>query len=148
MDEKLRRFHRAKKLAVVHWMERKIPRTLPASGAAMPARAPQELIRLVVIIAFFAISFILRAAKARSNKPAPAPPARPTPLDAVREAMRKASEQARTGQSAPNPTEPPQLLESLPQPPAITPESSIVPSLLLLALLVCLGLMAYRYFAG
>lgn len=40
------------------------------------------------------------------------------------------------------------MSEQLRQPPTIEPESSMVPSLLLLALVVCLCAMAYRYWAG
>ena len=117
----------------------------------MPARAPSsELIRVVVIIAFFLLSIIMNARKkARATKQAPGPSAG-TPLDSIREALRQAAEQARARRG-----EPPTGAEPLPlpqsfsqsQPPTIQPESSMIPTLLLLALLVCICLMAYRFFA-
>jgi len=117
----------------------------------MPARAPSsELIRVVVIIAFFLLSIIMNARKkARATKPAPGQSGG-TPLDSIREAMRQASEQARARRGQP-PTgaEPLPLPQSFSQtqPPTIQPESSMIPTLLLLSLLVCIALMAYRFFA-
>lgn len=118
----------------------------------MQGRPPNsELIRVVIIVIFVAISVILRAAK----KPTPVPPPRgaaaprPNPLDSLREAMRQASDQARAGRpQSPFQSEPPQVRDSFPQPPAIKPESPILPSVLLFALFICLCYMAYRYFAG
>ncbi len=134
-----------------HWMESPIPRTLPASGVAMFASAPNsEVIRVVVIAAFAVITLVLRAIK----KPTPTPPPRGTgvpranPMDAIREAMRQASDQARTGRpQSPFQSAPPQVRDSFPQPPPIKPESPVLPTLLLVALFVCLCYMAYRYFA-
>jgi hypothetical protein len=115
----------------------------------MQFRAPSsELIRVVVIILFFAISVIFRARK----NPMPAKPAtgaaKASPLDTLRVAMRQASEQNRARQKNPADNASPfQMQESVQQPPTIEPESSIVPSLLLFALFACLCFMAYRYFA-
>jgi hypothetical protein len=79
--------------------------------------------------------------------------------DVFREAMRQRAEQTRARQSE-QPvdvddvgSEVVQVGEEFreppfQQPPKIEPESSFVPSLLLLALLACLCLMAYRYWAG
>jgi hypothetical protein len=116
----------------------------------MLASAPSsELIRVIVIIAFAAMSLILRAKK----KPdaARSAPGRPptTPLDTIREAMRQGAEQGRVRrQQSPFQSASPQLSDSFNQPPAIKPESPVFPSLLLLALFACLCYMAYRYFAG
>lgn len=117
----------------------------------MFASAPNsELVRVVIIAAFAVFTLVLRAIK----KPTPTPPSRGTaaprtnPMDAIREAMRQASEQARTGRpSTPFQAEPPQVRDSFPQPPAIKPESPVLPTLLLVALFVCLCYMAYLHFA-
>jgi hypothetical protein len=116
----------------------------------MLASAPNsELVRVVIIAAFALFTLVLRAIK----KPTPTPPARGTgaprsnPVDAIREAMRQASEQARTGRPpSPFQAEPPQVRDSFPQPPAIKPESPVLPTLLLVALFVCLCYMAYLHF--
>jgi hypothetical protein len=127
----------------------------------MLAGAPgSEIVRIIIIIVFAAVTLFLRATK----KPTPSRPApgagapRTTPLDSIREAMRQASEQqarARQRQDpfqsstlAPPPVSESLKLDSFNQPPSIKPESPIVPSLLLLALFACLCYMAYRYFAG
>jgi hypothetical protein len=114
-----------------------------------PAFNP-AMIRVVVIVLFVIISQFLRARK-RSQSPKPtlsAGTAKASPLDEMREAMRQAADQARArrGQS-PVDTEP-QLSQELQQPPTIEPESSFIPSLLLMALFACLCFMAYRYWAG
>jgi hypothetical protein len=117
----------------------------------MLASAPNsELVRVVIIAAFALFTLVLRAIK----KPTPTPPPRgagtprTNPMDAIREAMRQASEQARTGRPPmPFQDEPPQVRDSFPQPDAIKPESPILPTLLLVALFVCLCYMAYHYFA-
>jgi hypothetical protein len=125
----------------------------------MPFKAPNsELIRVVVIILFFAISVIFRARK----KPTPAKPGAgapsTSPLDVLRESMRQASDQARARRTQfpstgfpsrefPSKSAPLQPDQPFQQPPTIQPESSFVPSLLLLALFACLCFMAYRYFA-
>jgi hypothetical protein len=126
-----------------------------------------DLIRPLLIVLFLVITQILRAAKmSKTAKPsartgadtAPAAAA-PKLTNAFREAMRRRAEQARSQQGGqpvqaePTEAEPPQFVEGFQQPPfqqpaTIQPESSIVPSLLLLALLACLCLMAYRYWAG
>lgn len=117
----------------------------------MFASAPNsELVRIVIIAAFAVFTLVLRAIQ----KPTPIPPPRGTgvprsnPIDALREAMRQASDQARTGRpQTPFPSTPPQMRDSFPQPPAIKPESPVLPTLLLVALFVCLCYMAYHYFA-
>lgn len=120
------------------------------------------LIRVLIIALFLIMTQILRAVK---TSKAPKPPARagagnaPQRGETLRDAMRQAAEQARarrSGQSTdgPSPTfsdsfqQQPFQQPSFDQPPAIEPESSFIPSLLLLALLGCLCLMAYRYWAG
>jgi len=127
----------------------------------MLAGAPSsEIVRIVIIIVFAAVTMFLRATKKPiPSRPAPgtgAPPAKP--LDAIREAMRQASEQqARARQSkdpfqsstlAPPPMSESLKLDSFNQPPAIKPESPVLPTLLLLALFACVCYMVYRYFAG
>ena len=128
----------------------------------MLAGAPSsEIVRVIIIIVFAAVTMFLRATKKPTpSRPGPgagAPPAKP--LDAIREAMRQASEQQQARARQPkgpfqsSTLTPPPLSESLKldsfnQPPAIKPESPVVPSLLLLALFACLCYMAYRYFAG
>ncbi len=133
-----------------------------------------SLIRPLLIVLFLVITQILRAAKV-SKTPSKTPPktmsetANPgtrtgvgtaTQLgDVFREAMRQRAEQTRARQSQ-QPvnvdvvgSEVVQVGEEFHEPPfqpppKIEPESSFVPSLLLLALLACLCLMAYRYWAG
>lgn len=115
------------------------------------------LIQALLIIVFLVITQIMRAAKRSKGAQTGAQTGVGTgsPLtDALREAMRQRAEQARARQGAPPVQEGPgetellQLDEEFQQPPTIQPESSIVPSLLLLALFACLCLMAYRYWAG
>jgi hypothetical protein len=62
--------------------------------------------------------------------------------------MLQSAEQARAQQSGQVEEGLPKFSEPFQQPPAIKPESSFVPSLLLLALVVCLCMIAYRYWAG
>ena len=128
------------------------------------------LIRVLLIVAFLVLSQFLRMrTPAKTTKPAPA--GKQSPLELIREAMQQAKQQTQTRQSGqpldqfrrkPGPTvdefpmqiDQPQVTqdfrlgEQLQQPPSIQPESTFVPSLLLLALLACLFLMAYRYWAG
>jgi hypothetical protein len=116
------------------------------------------LIRPLLIVLFLVITQILRARKMskmpQSAKPAPRSEGTGMRLgDALREAMRQRAEQARPQSEQPlnaerAEAEPLQLDEPFQQPPKIEPESPIVPSLLLMALLACLCLMAYRYWAG
>jgi hypothetical protein len=109
------------------------------------------LIRVVLIVLFVLVMQVLRAAKLfKASKPVSrAGEAKVSPLESLRKAMLQAAEQTRARQGGPPVNqEPAQLREPfqpLQQPPAIGPESSFVPSLLLLALLGCLFLMAYRY---
>jgi hypothetical protein len=107
------------------------------------------LIRLILIVLFVVITQILGARK-RANAPKPAQGTRKgSPLEVLRESMRQASDQARTGQGkGPIEGEALQLSQQLQQPSTIEPESSLIPSVLLVALFACLCLMAYRYWAG
>lgn len=117
------------------------------------------LIRALLIVLFVVITQLVRAAKMSKTAPpkptaqAGAPKAAPLG-DAFREAMRQRAEQIRARQSGqplqdePDEAEPLSSDAPFAQPPKIEPESSFVPSLLLLALLACLCLMAYRYWAG
>ncbi len=127
----------------------------------MLASAPgPEIVRVIIIIVFAAVTLFLRATKkATPSRPAPGPGSpRPAPLDAIREAMRQASEQQARARQSQDPYQSPTLVpprfsepmkvDSFNQPPAIKPESPVVPSLLLLALFACLCYMFYRYFAG
>jgi hypothetical protein len=113
-------------------------------------------IRAAIIVLFLVITTFLRARQlSKTPKPVSRPGNAPS-LDAVREAMRQASETAQRRRNEtllreehPVPDgEPLKLNEAFKQPPTIQPESSFLPSLLLLALLVCLCLMAYRYWVG
>jgi uncharacterized MAPEG superfamily protein len=107
----------------------------------MPGKVPQpELIRVVVIVVLIAASLLVRMAK--KSAPAKKTASPPTVLDA----LRQASAQARARRQQPFEADP--QLSASPQPMAIRSESSFLPSLLLIALLVCLALMAYRFFAG
>lgn len=118
------------------------------------------LIRVVLIALFFIVPLVLRAARlSASSKPASSAGERKkSPLESLREAMLQAAEQAGTAQNGKPAEKPagevraafqqPSKIGDLRQPPAIGPESSFIPSLLLLALLACLFLMAYRYWAG
>ena len=114
-----------------------------------------SLIRLVLVVLFVVFFQLLRAAKmSRGSNPVPGRNAgKGSQLgEALREAMRQAAERERQSRS---PADQDQTqsreefrLPPFQQPPAIKPESSFIPSLLLLALLGCLVLMAYRYWAG
>lgn len=115
------------------------------------------LIRAVLILLFVLITQIVRAAKMSkpANTGARTGAGTGTPLaDALRETIRQRAGQARARQGVqpvqegPGETELLRLDEEFQQPPKIEPDSSIVPSLLLLALLACLVLMVYRYWAG
>jgi len=107
------------------------------------------LIRVILIVLFVAVTQILGARK-RANAPKPTPGTRKgSPLEVLRESMRQASDQARTGQGKGQiEGEALQISQQLQQPSTIEPESSFIPSVLLVALLACLCLMAYRYWAG
>jgi hypothetical protein len=132
-----------------YWIEERIPRTLRAHGAAMLATAPNPtLIRVVLIVLFLIISQFLRAKKSSSSKPASGTGAGAGSQvgGVLRDAMRKAAEQVQerhSGETIAGVPEP--VIDQFQQPPSTEPESSFIPSFLLLALLVCLCLMAYRY---
>jgi hypothetical protein len=110
-----------------------------------------NLIRPLLIVLFLVIMQVLRAVKSsKTPKPAPrpgtgngissgtaSPEAIPQKVDPPR--LRKNEWTANAGLFT--------MSEKIQQPPKIEPESSFVPSLLLLALLVCLGIMAYQYLA-
>lgn len=108
------------------------------------------LIKIVLILLILIVPQILRIMQqVKKSKSAPVP-SRGTPLaDALREALQKPR-----GQAGPHPGEVKMNVDALraneqfQQPPKIEPESSFLPSALLLALLACLGVMAYRYLAG
>ncbi len=104
------------------------------------------LIRIVFIAVLTAAAYFIRATRA------PRPAKRDgmgSPLEGLREARRQLSEQGLARkQQPPSEAEPLRPGEQLQQPPKIQPESSWLPSLLLLALLACLCLMAYRQWGG
>jgi hypothetical protein len=115
------------------------------------------LIRVMVIALFLIITQFLRAAKtSKTSKPAsPMSAGKESQVgEVLRNAMRQAAEQARARRNEPTAYGPsPQFGEpfqqpQFQQPPTIEPESSFIPSFLLLALLACLCLMAYRHWAG
>jgi len=121
------------------------------------------MIRLVLIVVFLVLPYVLRAVtKSKGSKPASGTGAgKGAPLETLRETMRQAAEQARArrGQlagrterteqmAAAEPLEFRQQNQQIQQAPTIEPESSWIPSMLLLALLACLCLMAYRYWGG
>lgn len=105
-----------------------------------------RVVIIVLVLAYAIINSIVRANRAASK---PGPARKPSLGDLLRNTMTTPAEQARMRQSQ-MPAEPLafRLNEKLNQPPSIQPESSIFPSLLLLALVVSLGLLAYRFFAG
>jgi hypothetical protein len=117
----------------------------------MQGRAPDsELIRIVVFIVVVVITLVLRVVK-RKAPPQPIGK-RPVPasLSTLREGMRQSA-----GQSGSRSTPPEQFTFGsmrspigFEQPKKIEPEIPVFPSLLLIALAVCLCLIAYRYFAG
>lgn len=111
------------------------------------------LIRILLIVLILVVPQIIRAmqrAKKAKSVAEDAGPVRTNSLgDVLREAMRKSAEQARARRGElPMQAEPLRLNEQFEQPPKIEPESSFLPSMLLLALVACLCLMAYRYWAG
>ena len=115
----------------------------------MPKSGPNlELIRAALIVLFVVISFVLRAAR-MPKKQGPTPQAGSGLDMRLGELLRGMKRQAEApmGEQAED-AERLQLKEPFQQPPKIEPESSFLPSLLLLALLVCLCLMAYHYWAG
>ncbi len=104
------------------------------------------VIQALLVVLFVVVSQILGARK-RANAPKPATaPRKASPMELLRESMKQASDQARSGQGDKFVAgEAVQLGEQFEQPPKVQPESSFIPSMLLLALLACLCLMAYRY---
>jgi hypothetical protein len=120
------------------------------------------LIRGVFIVLIVLISQILRMAKKSkaSNPAAGGGGGKGSPLEVLRQVKRQASNPARGPRSElpvqgepmavaePLRFEEQQPFQQVQQPPTIGPESSLIPSLLLLALLACLCVMAYRYWAG
>jgi hypothetical protein len=107
------------------------------------------MIRVVLIVLFVLVSQILRFRKMSKAPKPPTSASKGSPMEALRESMRQASEQARARQGK-TPAEGGVLqpIEQLQMPSKIEPESSFIPSMLLVALLACLCLMAYRYWAG
>jgi hypothetical protein len=148
------------------WIVERIPRTLRARGVAMHEAALNPgLIRVVLILLFLIITQVLHAMKvSKAAKPTVgADTGKRSPLETLGEAMREAAEQARAQQSEKladgEPLQKKELfhqpsfqqsprIESIQQAQPIQPESSWISSFLLLALLVCLFLMACRYWAG
>lgn len=115
--------------------------------------SPESLIRAVLIVLFLVITYVLRARKLQGNtRPGTGGSSNRGPQlgETLRDAMRQAAEQAKARRSG-RPIEGElqrQNDEPFDPPPTIQPESSFIPSLLLLALAVCLCLIAYRYWAG
>jgi hypothetical protein len=116
------------------------------------ARLVMALVRFLLIVLVLVAPLLMRLAKQRKTA---TPPVRPkaSPLgEALREVRRQSAEQARARREGPTEitreADALRMSERMNLPPTIEPESSFFPSLLLLALLVCLGVMAYRYFAG
>jgi hypothetical protein len=116
------------------------------------ARLVMGLVRFLLIVLVLVVPLLMRMAKQRRTA---TPPVRPkaSPLgEALREARRQPAEQARARGEGPSEITREagalRMSEPMNLPPKIEPESSFFPSLLLLALLVCLGVMAYRYFTG
>jgi|SRR5476651_1365989 hypothetical protein len=111
---------------------------------------PESLIRAVLIVLFLVVTFVLRARKLQGSTKPGTRAKGPQLGESLREAMRQAAEQARarkSGQTVEGELTRPSD-EPFEQPPKIQPESSFIPSLLLLALAACLCLIAYRYWAG
>lgn len=110
-----------------------------------------ELIRVVLIVLVLMITLLLRARKMpRNSKPVPGSDAgkESRPGDSPRPAPHQFSWEARAPRSD-QPLSPDRfrVSEPLRQPSKIEPESSFVPSFLLLALVACLCVVAYRYWA-
>jgi len=109
------------------------------------------LLRPLLIVLFLIIMQVLRAVKnSKTPKPTPRPGAAsgtPTSI-ALPEVMQQKADQPRLRQNQWTANAGLfKMSEQVQLPPKIEPESSFVPSLLLLALLVCLGMMAYQYLA-
>jgi len=109
------------------------------------------LLRPLLIVLFLIIMQVLRAVKnSKTPKPTPRPDAaRGVPSSvASPEFIQQKADQPRLRQNQWNANAGLfKMSEKIQLPPKIEPESSFIPSLLLLALLVCLGMMAYQYLA-
>jgi hypothetical protein len=133
-------------------------------GAAMPEMNPR-LLRVALLVLFMIVTQIFRV----MAKSKPAQRDRPgSPLEALKEAKRRIEQERARQQQRPQEAEllqpgeqfdqqqfqQPQFQQQdlqqpqFQQPPTVAPESSWFPSLLLLALAVCLCLMAYRLWTG
>ena len=107
-----------------------------------------ELIRTLVIVAFFVFSLVMRARKKPPMKGPVKPPAPARTLDLsgwLRDANRPKPGAAPLEQPRKDEFWPMQAPEKMRVPDPIQPETPWLPTLLLLALAVCLCLMAYRY---
>lgn len=123
---------------------------------AEPAFNP-SLIRLILVILFLLMAQLLRLRKTAKTI-RPMPKTKPetvvqteTVVDEFRDALKQASEKARAQRQGNVPVagfQPMLIRDQVQQPPKVEPESPLLPSLLLIALVVCLCLMAYRYWTG
>lgn len=109
------------------------------------------LFRPLLIVLFLIIMQILRAVKnSKTPKPTPRPgaakgmPSSVTPPEVMQQKADRPPLLQKQWTAKPGLFK---MTEQVQLPPKIEPESSFVPSLLLLALLVCLGILVYRYLA-
>ncbi|MDR3764570.1 MAG: hypothetical protein P4M01_10780 [Acidobacteriota bacterium] len=111
----------------------------------MFASAPDaDKFRVIFLVVIALITILSQVIKQRSAQKPTARPAQPSPRDAWRQAM----EQIRARRQAQEFTIRPEAQSSFPQPAVIRPESPIIPSLLLLALVVAVAALVYRALAG
>jgi hypothetical protein len=112
-----------------------------------------SVIRLLLFVAILVIPQILRAVQKAQTKKTQKPAgtvARPASLPDLLETLRKSAEDTRARRPAEITTAEPQELRemsSVETPRGISFESAIMPSLLLVALLISLGWLAYHYWA-
>lgn len=104
----------------------------------------KEMIRVLFLVAIVLFTIISQAMKQKGGEKPQSRPAQPSPRDAWRQAM----EQLRARRQEQEFNLHPEMRSSFPQPEAIQPESPILPSILLVALVVAVAALVYRAVAG
>ncbi len=104
----------------------------------------KEIFRVLFLVAIAVFTIVSQVMKQKSAQKPQARPPQPSPGDAWRQVL----EQIRGRREQQQLTIRPETKAAFSQPDVIQPESSIIPSLLLVALVIAVGALVYRALAG
>ena len=104
----------------------------------------KEVVRVVFLVAIAVLTLISQVMKQKGAQKPPSRPAQPSPADAWRQVM----EQLRARRQQKELSIRPEAQKPFAQPEVIQPESSFLPSILLIALVIAVAALVYRALAG